>query len=114
IFTAMSTEVVKIEKIFPEQLHVTNVSGDVVLFEEDKLVHSLERSGASQEIINEVLEDVRDHLYEGIPTKKIYRMAFAILKKRTASSAARYQLKSAIAEMGPTGYPFERLIAALF
>jgi Holliday junction resolvase-like predicted endonuclease len=100
--------------VFPEGLHVTKVSGDVVLFEENKLVHSLERSGASEEIINEVLRDVRGHLYEGIPTKQIYRMAFAILKKRTASSAARYQLKSAIAELGPTGYPFERLVAALF
>lgn len=100
--------------IFPETLRVTKVSGDVVPFDEHKLVHSLERSGASESIINEVLDEVRGHLYEGIPTKQIYRMAFAILKKRTASSAARYQLKSAIAELGPTGYPFERLVAALF
>jgi len=97
-----------------EGLHVTKVSGDVVLFDEHKLVLSLERSGASDSIINEVLKEVRGHLYEGIPTKKIYRMAFAILKKRMASSAARYQLKSAIAALGPTGYPFERLVGALF
>ena len=93
---------------------MTKVSGDVVPFDENKLLHSLERSGASESIINEVLKEVRGHLYEGIPTKHIYRMAFAILKKRTASSAARYQLKQAIAELGPTGYPFERLVGALF
>jgi hypothetical protein len=97
-----------------EGLRVTKVSGDVVPFDENKLLHSLERSGASESIINEVLKEVRGHLYEGIPTKHIYRMAFAILKKRTASSAARYQLKQAIAELGPTGYPFERLVGALF
>jgi hypothetical protein len=97
-----------------EGLRVTKVSGDVVPFDENKLSHSLERSGASESIINEVLKEVRGHLFEGIPTKQIYRMAFAILKKRTASSAARYQLKQAIAELGPTGYPFERLVGALF
>jgi len=113
-FTAMSEKEIQYAREFGEGLHVTKVSGDVVPFEENKLVHSLERSGASESIINEVLKEVRGHLYEGIPTKHIYRMAFAILKKRTASSAARYQLKQAIADLGPTGYPFERLVGALF
>ncbi len=101
-------------KVFPEGLHVTKVSGDVVLFDEAKLAHSLERSGASDAIIAEVLDEVANHAFEGIPTKRIYRMAFGILKKKKGASAARYQLKSAIAELGPTGYPFERLTAALF
>lgn len=114
IFTAMSGNGNGNGHVFPEGLHVTKVSGDEVPFEENKLVHSLERSGASEAIINEVLEDVRGHIYEGIPTKKIYRMAFAILKRKTVSSAARYQLKQAIADLGPTGYPFERLVASLF
>ncbi|MCF8258833.1 MAG: restriction endonuclease [Flavobacteriales bacterium] len=113
-FTAMSGTENNEGVVITEGLRVTKVSGDVVPFDEHKLVHSLERSGASESIINEVLNEVRGHLYEGIPTKQIYRIAFAILKKRTASSAARYQLKSAIAELGPTGYPFERLVGALF
>lgn len=112
IFTAMSG--IGNSNVLSEGLHVTKASGDVVPFDENKLVHSLERSGASESIINEVLKEVRGHLHEGIPTKQIYRMAFATLKKRTTSSAARYQLKSAIAGLGPTGYPFERLVGALF
>lgn len=102
------------DPVFPSGLHVTKVSGDLVPFDEAKLMLSLERSGASAATIHEVLREVADKLYEGIPTKLIYRMAFAILKRKTSSSAARYQLKAAIAELGPTGYPFERLVAALF
>lgn len=101
-------------RAFPEGLHVTKVSGDVVLFDEAKLARSLERSGASEAIISEVLDEVAANAFEGIPTKQIYRTAFAILKKKKGSTAARYQLKSAISELGPTGYPFERLVAALF
>lgn len=100
--------------VFPAGLRVTKVSGDVVPFEESKLVRSLERSGASEAIINQVLEEVASNLFDGMPTKQIYRLAFAVLKRKTKSSAARYQLKQAVAELGPTGYPFERLIGALF
>jgi Holliday junction resolvase-like predicted endonuclease len=110
----MSGQMMTTQQVFPKDLHVTKVSGEVVPFEESKLIHSLERSGASESIINEVLEEVARNIIEGIATKRIYRMAFAILKRKTASSAARYQLKAAIADLGPTGYPFERLVGSLF
>ena len=97
-----------------ETVSVTKASGEVVPFEEGKLIHSLERSGADSGSIRQVMAEVNAHLFEGITTKQIYKMAFAILKKKTAASAARYQLKAAIADLGPTGYPFERLIGALF
>lgn len=113
-FTAMSEELKQTGGAFPKDLHVTKVSGDMVPFEEAKLINSLERSGASESIINEVLAEVAKNLTDGIETKRIYRMAFAILKRKTASSAARYQLKTAISDLGPTGYPFERLVGALF
>lgn len=95
-------------------IKVVKASGEVVPFDEAKLVLSLERSGADDDSIALVLKEVRTHLFEGITTKKIYKMAFAILRKNTEASAARYQLKTAIAELGPTGHPFERLIGALF
>ena len=38
---------------------------------------------------------------------------FAYLKKSNRTSASRYSLKRAIFDLGPTGYPFERLVAAL-
>ncbi len=42
-------------------------------------------------------------------TKKIYRRAFALLRKEATPAAARYSLKRSVMNLGPTGYPFERL-----
>src|SRR5690606_16223185 len=49
----------------------------------------------------------------GISTDDIYKKAFAILKKMDSTFAAKYSLKRSLLELGPTGYPFERLIGAL-
>ncbi len=75
-------------------IKVNKASGEVVPFDEAKLVHSLERSGADDDAIAEVLKEVRHNLVEGITTKKIYKMAFPILRKKTEASAARYQLSN--------------------
>src|SRR5690606_23945604 len=53
-------------------------------------------------------------LYDGIPTGKIYRLAFELLKKESLKAAGRYSLKNAIMEMGPTGFPFEKFAGKLF
>ncbi|PKV50558.1 restriction endonuclease [Aquimarina sp. MAR_2010_214] len=44
---------------------------------------------------------------------EIYKKAFALLKKHNRISASRYSLKRALFNLGPTGYPFERLVGAL-
>ena len=46
-------------------------------------------------------------------SNKIYRKAFALLKKHNKVCASRYSLKRALFDLGPTGFPFERLVAAL-
>lgn len=52
-------------------------------------------------------------LYDGIGTGKIYGKAYRLLKARSRPNAARYKLKKAIMELGPSGYPFEKFVAAL-
>lgn len=37
-----------------------------------------------------------------------------MLKKQTPGSLARFSLKKALLDLGPSGYPFERYVAALF
>ncbi len=83
------------------------------VFIEDKLRHSLERSGASDSLIEKIIIEVKNILYEGISTKEIYKKAFSMLKKEALPAAGRYKLKKAILELGPTGYPFEKFVAAL-
>jgi Holliday junction resolvase-like predicted endonuclease len=92
---------------------ITKTSGAVVPFSEDKLRRSLQRSGASKDIIDSVLLEVKSKLYQGIPTKKIYRAAFGLLKQRSKHVAAKYKLKNAIMELGPSGYSFENFVAEI-
>lgn len=94
-----------------KQILVTKASGEKVPFATKKLRQSLERSGADQKIIDEVVEELRPYLRNGISTKLIYKYAFDILRKVSRPHAARYKLKQAIMELGPSGYPFEKFIS---
>ena len=88
-------------------------SFDVEPFSTQKLEHSLLRSGASEEEIENIISKIQTEIYDGISSNEIYKKAFAYLKKTNRTSASRYSLKRAIFDLGPTGYPFERLVAAL-
>lgn len=88
-------------------------SGEKVKFSLNKLRASLKRTGASKETIDQIIDKVRDELYQGISTKEIYNRAFALLKKKKSYLASKYKLKKAIYELGPTGFPFERFISAI-
>ncbi len=92
---------------------VTKASGETALFIEDKLRNSLKHSGANNKQTDEILEEISHQLYEGIPTKKIYQLAFNKLKDSSRHLAARYHLKQGIMELGPSGYPFERFIGEI-
>ena len=88
--------------------------GDIVEFNPEKLKNSLTKSGASSTVINDIMKKIQSEIYEGISTKKIYKMAFALLKKTANSHAARYNLREAIRLLGPAGFFFEKYIARLF
>jgi hypothetical protein len=94
-------------------INVIKASGEKVPFDPSKLRLSLKRSGASDEVIEDIILQVQSSLYEGISTRKIYRKAYSILRKTSGSFAARYKLKKAIYELGPTGFPFEKFVSAI-
>ena len=94
-------------------LLIEKASGEMSPYSEEKLRYSLINAGARQEHIDKIVSVVNEHLYPGIPTKKIYRLAFNELRKATKPVAARYKLKRAIMELGPSGFPFERYIAEI-
>ena len=92
---------------------VIKANGESVPFSEKKLINSLKHTGAGDQEINNVLTAIGPRLHEGISTKKIYRMAFKLLKESSRYLAAKYHLKKAIMELGPSGYPFEKFIGEL-
>ncbi|MCR9182304.1 MAG: restriction endonuclease [Flavobacteriaceae bacterium] len=95
-------------------IQITKKSGEVADFSTQKVEESLRRAGADQSTINTIVSVVKKELYEGITTTEIYNRAFNLLKKKNSFIASRYKLKKAIYELGPTGFPFERFVAAIF
>ena len=96
-----------------EKVFIIKKSGEKEAFSFTKLKNSLQRSGASIDNIELIIETIKPQLYDGITSKEIYRKAFSLLKKSNRTCASKYSLKRALFELGPTGYPFERLVAAL-
>ncbi|WP_431136874.1 ATP cone domain-containing protein [Psychroserpens mesophilus] len=94
-------------------IEIRKSSGEKAKFSLDKLRASLKRTGADKQTIDQIINTVRDELYQGISTKEIYNRAFALLKKKQSYLASKYKLKKAIYELGPTGFPFERFVSAI-
>lgn len=94
-------------------IEIIKSSGKKARFSLDKLSNSLRRSGADHILVEQIVNQVKDELYDGISTKEIYNRAYALLKKNKSVFASKYKLKKALYELGPTGFPFERFIAAL-
>tara|TARA_R110001583_G_scaffold80855_6_gene216476 strand:- start:2997 stop:3839 length:843 start_codon:yes stop_codon:yes gene_type:complete len=94
-------------------INIIKHSGDIVPFNVDKLKDSLRRAQASEEIIQQIVAQIESVIYDGITTKKIYQMAFKMLKGKSRVSASKYKLKKALMELGPSGFPFEKLVGKL-
>jgi hypothetical protein len=96
------------------KIKIVKHSGDVVDFEPEKLKKSLLKSGASQIVVEDILNKIGKEIYEGISTKQIYKRAFSLLKKEANSHAARYNLREGLRLLGPAGFFFEKYIARIF
>ncbi|MVO08053.1 ATPase [Flavobacterium sp. TP390] len=94
-------------------INIIKANGDKALFQVEKLIYSLRRSQANETLIQQIVEQVEAVLYDGMTTKQIYKMAFKMLKGKSSVSASRYKLKKALMELGPTGFPFEKLVGKL-
>lgn len=119
------------------KLYVQKSTGETEIFSQEKLKESLTRSGAESSVIEAIVSEILVWMEEetkrlsgnsesvrwgqdrldtvfAIPSRKIYTMAFSLLRKRTKGNAARYKLKSAMMEMGPTGHPFEYFAGEIY
>lgn len=94
-------------------IDIVKSSGDKVRFSMDKLRSSLRHSGATDDVVKQIVNTVRDELYQGISTKEIYNRAFSLLQSKKPVFASKYKLKKAIYELGPTGFPFEKFVSSI-
>ena len=95
-------------------IKIKKADGTIEFFKVEKLRRSLRRAGAEPHEINEIIQDVEKSLYDGVQTQEIYRHAFSLLRESRPPAAARYSLRRALFNLGPTGFPFEKFLARLF
>lgn len=98
----------------PRAILVRKANGEREPFYADKLYRSLVQSGADRETAERITSRVADSILEGDRTQDIYRRAFASLRKVERPVAARYSVKHALLELGPSGYPFEDYLAEIY
>lgn len=93
---------------------VTKEGGTKEIYNEEKIRNSATRVGVPKNIQAEMLEHIRSRLYDGIATREIFSMIKEFLHTSSVPYLAmKYNLKAALAELGPSGYPFEQYLALL-
>ncbi|MFA5652186.1 MAG: restriction endonuclease [Candidatus Paceibacterota bacterium] len=98
------------------QFYVIKANGEKELFDYKKLESSLKKVGTSDELVSQIIAEISAEAKakQIVTTQDVYRQAFTILKKKNRPSAIRYSLKKAVAQLGPTGFPFEQFVAEIF
>ncbi len=93
---------------------VRKASGELEEYDPAKIRAALERSGADDAVIDDVLAELKKKVYNGIKTGTIFKMVHKLLRKHERHSiASRFDLKNAIMRLGPVGYPFETFVGGV-
>ena len=93
---------------------IIKTDGTVEAFDGNKLEASLRKSGASERTAERIRHTIEATIAPGAMTNEIYRRAFQMLRHDAREAAARYSLRRALFEFGPSGHPFEDFVAELF
>jgi hypothetical protein len=92
---------------------ITKASGEQEEFSVAKFQRSLRKAGAEPFLVNELTQQILND--PNLNTSdEIYAVAYDRLRQLNPPVATRYGLKSSLADLGPSGFPFERFVAELF
>ncbi len=97
-----------------ETITVTKRDGTKEVFKKGKLQQSLKQAHAPDSVVNEIVEKISNSIDKVTSSDALYTKAFDLLKEHRKSYAARYSLRQSLADLGPTGYPFEEFVARIF
>ncbi len=93
---------------------IVKTDGSVERWDGTKLLRSLRRAGAPETTAERIRQTIEATMSEREESTQIYRRAFMMLRRDGRATAARYSLRRAVFEFGPSGHPFEDFVAELF
>jgi len=94
------------------QINILKATGVTERFDKKKIEKTCLRAGASKQFAREIANKIKEKIYEGISTKEILKLILNLLKGKP-EVRARYNLKSAIMNLGPSGFPFEEYFSQI-
>ena len=93
---------------------IVKADGTIETFDPNRLQASLVRAGARAYAAEQITEQIAKTVVAGASSREIYARAFTLLRKEARPVAARYALRRALLEFGPSGHPFEDFVSHLF
>lgn len=98
-----------------QDLFVVKKSGIKEPFDEEKVRRSMNRVGVPEHLRPEVLQNIRERFSQGeVTTDELFKYILEYLEPRDKKSSIRFNLRQAIFELGPTGFPFEQYLGQIF
>ena len=93
---------------------ITKFDGTKEPYDEIKIRASATRVGVPENLQNQMISAIRSRLYDGISTTDIFTIIKSFLSQSELPYlASKYNLKAALSELGPSGYPFEQYVGKL-
>jgi len=93
---------------------IIKADGTVEVFDGSKLERSLVNAGATPHTAARIRSTIESSMGSSVESTEIYKRAFQMLRRDNRPSAARYSLRRALFEFGPSGHPFEDFVAELY
>lgn len=93
---------------------IIKADGTIEPFDGTKLEASLRKSGATEKTAERIRLTIESTIAPAAASNEIYRRAFQMLRREARPAAARYSLRRALFEFGPSGHPFEDFVAEIF
>ncbi|HYF28884.1 MAG TPA: ATP cone domain-containing protein, partial [Candidatus Paceibacterota bacterium] len=93
---------------------IIKADGTIEPFDGQKLETSLRKAGASEKTAERIRHTIESSIAPAAESTEVYRRAFQMLRREARPAAARYSLRRALFEFGPSGHPFEDFVAEIF
>lgn len=93
---------------------IVKADGTVEVFDGKKLEESLMRAGAGAYAAERIRQTIEAAMPPTVQSWEVYKRAFQMLRHEGRAAAARYSLRRALFEFGPSGHPFEDFVAEIF
>ena len=96
------------------QISIVKRSGEHEAFSEEKVLRSMQRVGVPLALQAQAIQHIKDHLHDNMTTDELFAHILEFLARNDKKSSLRFNLRQAIFDLGPTGFPFEKYLARVF